>query len=136
MIHTARLLLDRYATISCLRDIRCTPGMRIARGFADIGYEEFCMLPNSTLLSLYLGTSKPWQDDERSHFFYVPDVEGILQLLAAEGVYVDTIQSDEGRDYQCTMTHEDGSALCGLGDTLLEACLHCLELFDEQKHVS
>lgn len=60
-------------------------GECLARGFADLGFEQFIVLPASKLLSLLTGSITPLNDSDREHLFLVPDVEQLTQLILEKG---------------------------------------------------
>ncbi len=62
------------------------PGIRVARGFADVGFEEFVILPNGNLMSLFTGEQRPIKDGEIEHLVVVPDVDMITDQLIAHGM--------------------------------------------------
>ena len=66
-------------------------GDQAGRGFADLGYEQFLVLPSNKLLSLFTGTITPVsQSDlsgaEGSKLFQIPSVDQLMQELATRGV--------------------------------------------------
>jgi len=64
---------------------RFEPGDIVARGFADLGYEEFQVLPGPKLLSLTAGTVTGVPADDAHHFFWIPSVDESLQLVEKQG---------------------------------------------------
>ena len=65
---------------------RFEPGDIVARGFADLGYEEFQVLPSQKLLSLTAGTVSSLPADHSNHFFWIPSLDEITELLERRGV--------------------------------------------------
>ena len=65
---------------------RFEPGDIVARGFADLGFEEFQVLPSSKLLSLTAGTVSALPTEHSNHFFWIPSVDEIVGLLERRGV--------------------------------------------------
>jgi hypothetical protein len=65
---------------------RFEPGDIVARGFADLGYEEFQVLPSQKLLSLTAGTVSSLPTDHSSHFFWIPSLDEITDVLERRGV--------------------------------------------------
>lgn len=65
---------------------RFEPGDIVARGFADLGFEEFQVLPSSKLLSLTAGTVSVLPTEHSNHFFWIPSVDEIVELLERRGV--------------------------------------------------
>lgn len=65
---------------------RFEPGDIVARGFADLGYEEFQVLPSSKILSLTAGTVSALPSEHVAHFFWIPSVDEITELLERRGV--------------------------------------------------
>lgn len=57
------------------------PGRAVARGFADLGYEEFVLLTESTLVSTFTGERSTLAPDHRRFFFRVPTFEELVDLL-------------------------------------------------------
>lgn len=65
------------------------PGAVVARGFADLGYEEFMLLENGKLVSLYRGNLSDFED-ANDHFFRVPSAREMrLKIYELEFDIVD-----------------------------------------------
>jgi hypothetical protein len=80
----------------------------VARGFADVGYESFAVLPGRRLLSLFTGKITPLQEQEAEFFFLVPDVEHLLLRAKEESLFInfELVESGvcffiEGKQYSC-----------------------------------
>lgn len=71
-------------------------GSTVARGFADLGFEEFIVLPQGKLLSLYTGQSTALKEGEESHLFFVPSTEELIDELARNGVTISSMHLIEG----------------------------------------
>ncbi len=56
-------------------------GSRLGRGFADLGVEEFIVLPNDRILSLFTGSIAPLSEENRQHLFWVPSVEQCIHRI-------------------------------------------------------
>ena len=56
-------------------------GTQIARGFADLGYEQFLLMNNGKLLALYTGTISELKPEHKQFFFNVPSSDRILLEL-------------------------------------------------------
>jgi len=65
---------------------RFEPGDVVARGFADLGFEEFQVLPGPKLLSLTAGTTSALPNEHRQHFFWVPSVDESVAILEQAGI--------------------------------------------------
>jgi hypothetical protein len=65
---------------------RFEPGDIVARGFADLGYEEFQVLPSEKILSLTAGSVSALPSEHASHFFWIPSVDELTELLERQGV--------------------------------------------------
>jgi len=87
------------------------PGDRVARGFADLGYEEFLVLPGDKLLSLISGTLAACSVEGRAHFFPVPTVDELVQSLVRAGVDVETLSFEEQRQWILSTAGPDGSVV-------------------------
>ncbi len=55
------------------------PGVKVAREFADIGFEEFCVLPAQKIVSLFTGAKSELPEDYLDHFFVVPSVQELFE---------------------------------------------------------
>jgi hypothetical protein len=58
------------------------PGSKISRGYADLGYEEFLVLPSQKLLSLYSGKVSEIPEGHSHHFFWVPTAVEFVQAIS------------------------------------------------------
>ena len=95
---------------------RFEPGDIVARGFADLGFEEFQVLPSSKLLSLTAGTVSSLPGDDSHHFFWIPSVDEIVEILERRGVPCVSCRRVDQREWfveaQCgdeLEAHQDGS---------------------------
>jgi hypothetical protein len=61
----------------------------IARGFSDLGFEEFLLTSDSRMISLFTGETTEITTANISFFFKIPDFPQLLNLLASFEVYVD-----------------------------------------------
>ena len=81
------------------------PGVIVARGFADLGYEVFSVLPCDKLLSLFTGKITPLAADERQHLFLVPDADGLVQFIQVRCGYEIDCHTIDGRSWNNLATH-------------------------------
>ena len=72
-------------------------GQVVARGFADIGSEEFLVLPGEKLLSLSAGTIKPLPEDHKEFFFWIPTEDECAKQLDRLGVLELTVRREQAR---------------------------------------
>ncbi len=99
-------------------------GEKIARGFADLGYEEFVILPQGKLLSLVRGTVSELPQEHRHHFFSVMDVDQLRGLLDGLGWDILEIQPRGFRQITLAAVHSvSGKELRVEERSLLEAFL-------------
>ncbi len=89
-----------YALRECGLEPSFQPGDLVARRFADLGNEEFQVLPGERLLSLTAGTSAPLPAEHRHHFFWIPSADEVVELLERHGVEGLQLIRREGRDWQ------------------------------------
>jgi hypothetical protein len=105
---------------------RFEPGDVVARGFADLGFEEFQVLPGQRLLSLTAGTTTPLPTDHRGHFFWIPSVDEAVVLLEALGGEISLCSRCDAREWvvECKM-HDTLEELRGRSfhDVALKALL-------------
>lgn len=134
-IYTSNDLLLRFSQIPLLRRCRLTSGMKIARGFADIGFEEFCLLPGNKILSLFTGACTVYQEEDRQHFFFVPPADAMIDILEQEGIEIYELSSADRRTWSVKGRFESGEQKVFQGATLLEGLLPFLELLLEDSNV-
>lgn len=72
----------------------------VARGFADLGFEEFQVLPGDKVLSLTAGTVSPLPHDHIHHFFWVPSVDECVDLLEKAGAQCLTSERIDQREWR------------------------------------
>ena len=65
---------------------RCEPGDVVVRGFADLGFEEFQVLPGGKLLSLTAGTITTLPPEHTQHLFWLPSIDEVTEILERKGV--------------------------------------------------
>jgi hypothetical protein len=87
---------------------RFEPGDIVARGFADLGYEEFQVLPSAKLLSLTAGTVSPLPTDHAAHFFWVPSVDETIDLLEKRGAASVALNRVDQREWRVEVKCEGG----------------------------
>jgi len=97
---------------------RFEPGDVVARGFADLGFEEFQVLPGEKLLSLTAGTSTALPADHQGHFFWIPSIDECVDLLEKLGVRCVGCQRLDGREWSVQ------SNLCGDTEVQTGSDLH------------
>jgi hypothetical protein len=84
----------------------------VARGFADLGFEEFQVLPGSKVLSLTAGTSTPFPSDHLHHFFWIPSVDECIDLLEQAGAQCITSERIEQRQWRVEVQVGDYVSVC------------------------
>jgi hypothetical protein len=83
---------------------RFEAGDIVARGFADLGSEEFQVLPGNNLLSLTAGTVKPLPFEHRDYFFWIPSVDEAVDLIEAKGYEINHCSREEMRDWSLVLS--------------------------------
>ncbi len=87
---------------------RFEPGDLVARGFADLGYEEFQVLPGTRLLSLTAGTTTALPVEHSHHFFWIPSIDESVSLLEQAGVKCLRCDRVDARDWSVEAQYEHG----------------------------
>lgn len=105
---------------------RFEPGDVIARGFADLGFEEFQVLPSSQMLSLTAGTISRILDDHKGHFFWIPSVDEGIAWLEARGVTVQQCAREDARTWALSLLQPGGESVEACGESLHETVLRAL----------
>lgn len=78
---------------------RFEPGDVVARGFADLGFEEFQVLPGSMLLSLTAGTVSAIPEGHRDHFFWIPSFDEAIDMVEMRGGTVQSLLREDARTW-------------------------------------
>ena len=73
------------------------PGTVVARGFADLGFEVFSVLPSDKLLSVFTGKITSLTADEHQHLFVIPDVDDLIRFIQSKCGYEINCQTIDGR---------------------------------------
>ncbi len=110
---------------------RFEAGDVVARGFADLGFEEFQVLPGPRLLSLTAGTASTLPEEHRQHFFWIPSVDETVELLEVRGAHIRACMREEERDWVVTICTQDSSDV-----VLRDASLHSVVLLALYRVVS
>jgi len=80
------------------------PCMFFGRGFADLGFEVFTVVPGGKLISLFSGDTIPIDLDFKEHFFVIPSCDDIAQELLKLGVEISSLSFFERREWRLTAT--------------------------------
>ena len=103
---------DIFALCTTLHERGLEPrfevGDIVARGFADLGFEEFQVLPGPSLLSLTAGTVKPLPEDHRHHFFWIPSVDETVAIIEVRGAMIRECVRVDCREWQIRVEDGDG----------------------------
>jgi hypothetical protein len=123
-----RGVLDRCSELQKLGVVfSLAPGAHLARGFADVGYEEFCLLPSGHLASLFTASAAELRDEERRFFFVVPSVDEVREELDRRGWDIVTLESPERRGWKMLLSQAPGGRDISVSaPTLLETFLEAL----------
>lgn len=100
----------------------------VARGFADLGFEEFQVLPGPRLLSLTAGTVTVLPDEHRQHFFWIPSVDEAVTLLETRGYIVSSLHREDAREWRLSLVSAAGEESEAIAQTLHEVVLRALVL--------
>jgi hypothetical protein len=130
---------EHFALCNELRQLGVEPrfevGDVVARGFADLGFEEFQVLPGPSILSLTAGTVKPLPVDHRHHFFWIPSVDESFELLEARGVRIGECTREDGRTWKIKAQCQSGMPVEVSAPSLHEAVLMALvAAYSEEGH--
>lgn len=87
------------------------PGDLVARGFADVGFEEFFVLHDGLLLSLTSGRRTELPSTERHAFFLLPSTDDIIAEIDRFGASVAWVRRDtDGLRWLVRVDMRDGAA--------------------------
>lgn len=83
------------------------PGHHIARGYADLGYEEFYLIPGGKIISLFTGKVAELKAEHIQFFFVIPTVDEMVELLSQKGFDVTGFKYIEGRSWELVLRSVD-----------------------------
>ena len=106
---------EQFLVIQQLKDVglsaRFEPGDVVLRGFADLGYEEFQVLPNQRLLSLTAGTVSAIDPQHHEHFLWVPSVDEVVEIIEKKGMRIDALSRIDSRQWKFELRRQSGSPI-------------------------
>jgi hypothetical protein len=109
------------------------PGVRLGRGFADLGFEEFVLGGSSKITSLYTGKCGDLPDEHRHFFFNIYDADGLVEVLINLGYDVDRIDYVEQRDWRIVLIGAEKKEHSLIAATLLDVLLDAALSLQEKK---
>ena len=101
-------------------------GTTVARGYADLGYEEFVLLSESKLLSLQSGKISELPEAHRHFFFAVPTVDRMVDQINRSGVDFGEMLFVEQRSWQVALKDNAGVSDVLRATTIEELFLRAL----------
>jgi len=106
-------LLEKYQLLSRLgHSSRLEVSELIGRGFADLGFEVFVLLPGDRLLSLFTGSTStlPEVDSpDRSNFFAILSPDQIVDALVELGITIESLTFCDQREWCLRLKLADSS---------------------------
>lgn len=106
---------SRPSTLRLCQDIqRCglspsfSAGERVGRGYADLGVEEFLLLPSGKMLALFSGSKSDFPSGHEQHFFRVWQEAELLDELSRRGVTIDSVQYVGQRRWKVVARNQRG----------------------------
>lgn len=81
----------------------------MGRGFADLGYEEFLVLPGEKLLSLFTGQVSQLNDENRRFLFPIPSVKQLINHIQLAGYDLISVTFEEQRRWKLVMRRSGSS---------------------------
>lgn len=102
-------------------------GYRVARKFADLGYEEFYILPGRKIISLLTGQVAHFPVEHEQFFFNVLTNEEAVELLSRQGADIESLQYHDQRVWELTASLQStGKRIAVSSESLDEAFLDLL----------
>ena len=84
-------------------------GIRIGRGFADVGYEEYSVIDTRRAVSMLTGTIIALDDFYLNYYFLVPTVDEVTKEIFQRGWDITAIEYRDQRDWVVTAQQVDPS---------------------------
>jgi hypothetical protein len=104
------------------------PGDEVVRGYADVGFEEFLVLPGDRLCSKFTGQVTELTSEKREHLFRVPSLEELTDVLCRQGASAISLFCPSGNLWQGTAEVETTNVQIesGLHKTAVEAVVNLI----------
>jgi hypothetical protein len=99
------------------------PGSYVGRGFADLGHEEFYVLPGARLLALATGAITQVGDAEKRFFYWLPTLDEMVNALLERAWVVSELVHSEQRQWQLTLRALDSDDCLVFSNEFLELVL-------------
>jgi hypothetical protein len=138
----SNLYLQNEQLLSCerLRDLGFPQvfeaGSHIGRGFADLGYEQFVLLPNQQIMSLFTGHKNNFPEEQRNFFFLIPDINDLVNYLEENGWECEMLECDDGVTWTATVNSEYSSisiTAITIWDALIAVTQQAIQLMNEDE---
>lgn len=79
MSYTSKQILERLSQLHAAGFfMKFEAGDKVARGFADLGFEEFFVLPGNRLSSTFTGEISQLKEGDEKHLFLIPDIDQVI----------------------------------------------------------
>jgi hypothetical protein len=85
------------------KDVLLEAGARVGRGFADIGFEEFIVLPGNKLLSLLTGAVSALDQVKREHLFEILTPDRCIAEIKLAGFEINSIDYIDNRHWNVVL---------------------------------
>ncbi len=109
-------------------------GRRIARGYADLGYEEFVLLTDDKLLSLYSGKPSEIPEGHSRHFFLVPTCDEMVDEISKRGFDIETLEFKDQRVWKVVLSRGGVSLITEVAPTLEQVLILALKQIVMDSH--
>lgn len=110
MLHARSHLELCHSLIKSEHRYQLQPGLRLARGFADIGYEEYSVLSGYNVVSLHTGKTGTLEPDYEKFYFPVYSVDELSKLLYEKHCDIQEIRYDDQRTWVLRVLHVNKDA--------------------------
>lgn len=103
-------------------------GMRVGRGFADVGHEEFMVLQGGRILSLLTGEVSSLDSMRREHLFEILSTDALIAEIHQAGYRFLSLACPEQRHWEGEIESSEQGERYSSRCTSLEECLLQLAL--------
>lgn len=126
MLHARHILKLFELRGRAMSDVALEEGMRVGRGFADVGFEEFIVLPGARMLSLLTGEVSLINQVRREHLFEIATSDQLIAEIHQAGFVFQKLECPEQRGWNGSVV--SGEESFSVEGRSLEECLLCLAL--------
>ena len=97
MVWAAPHLHRKFQQLKEIYPFKLKVGGIVVRAYADLGVEEFLVMPDERLLSLCTGKLVTFQEGDEAHFYRILNCDDMVEEIAKRNCMIAELKHEEGR---------------------------------------